>query len=212
MSPAGCPLTTAVAHDLKNRLVILGEELAQLKAMVLPPAATPHIASANEQAEQLTRKLVELLTVQQATDGGGLRATPREELPELFLEDMLVQTRALAGSRVRVVKQIDGELPSFWFFDAQLVRLALDSAIFNALRFARSRIVLGCRLHADGMLGFYVRDDGPGVQQQPAPSSTGLGLAVCEQVARAHRNRGHHGHSSLDNNDNGGAIFELKLP
>lgn len=209
---SGCPLTTAVAHDLKNRLVILGEELALLKAMALPPAAAPHLANANEQAEQLTRKLVELLTVQQATDGGGLRATPREELPELFLEDVLVQAQAMAGKRVRIVKQVEGELPSFWFFDAQLVRLALDSAIFNALRFARSRIVLGCRQHADGMLGFYVSDDGPGVQQQPSASSTGLGLAVCEQVARAHRNRGRQGHSSLDNNDNGGAIFELKLP
>lgn len=207
-----CPLTTAVAHDLKNRLVILGEALAQLKAMSLPPAAQRHVGSANEQAEQLTRKLVELLTVQQATDNGGLRASLHEELPELFLEDVLVQAQALAGTRIRIVKQVDGEPPSFWFFDAQLVRLALDSAIFNALRYAHSRIVLGCRLHADGMLGFYVRDDGPGVQQQPGPSSTGLGLAVCEQVARAHRNRGRHGHSSLDNNDNGGAIFELKLP
>jgi signal transduction histidine kinase len=207
-----CPLTTAVAHDLKNRLVILGEELAQLKAMGLPAAALRHVDTANEQAEQLARKLVELLTVQKATDDGGLRASLHEELPELFLEDVLVQAQALAGTRIRIVKQVDGELPSFWFFDAQLVRLALDSAIFNALRYAHSRIVLGCRLHADGMLGFYVLDDGPGVQQQPGPASTGLGLAVCEQVARAHRNRGRHGHSSLDNNDNGGAIFELKLP
>lgn len=207
-----CPLTTAVAHDLKNRLVILGEELAQLKAMALPAQAQQHVSSANEQAEQLTRKLVELLTVQKATDDGGLRASPHEELPELFLEDVLVQAQALAGTRIRIVKQVEGELPSFWFFDAQLVRLALDSAIFNALRHAHSRIVLGCRQHADGMLGFYVRDDGPGVQQQRGPTSTGLGLAVCEQVARAHRNRGRHGHSSLDNNDNGGAIFELKLP
>lgn len=207
-----CPLTTAVAHDLKNRLVILGEALAQLKAMSLPDGALQHVACANEQAEQLTRKLVELLTVQQAADDGGLRAHPREEAPELFLEDVLAQAQGLAGGRVTLVKRVEGDLPAFWFFDRQLVRLALDSAIFNALRFARSRIELGCRLHADGMLGFFVADDGPGVQQEPHAASTGLGLAVCDQVARAHRNRGRTGHSSLRNNDNGGALFELTLP
>jgi len=140
-----------------------------------------------------------------------LRGFPPNAINVYLAGDVIIDTASRrAGGRI--VKQVEGELPSFWFFDAQLVRLALDSAIFNALRYAHARIVLGCRLHADGMLGFYVSDDGPGVQQQPSPSSTGLGLAVCEQVARAHRNRGRHGHSSLDNNDNGGAIFELKLP
>jgi len=208
----GSALSTAVVHDLKNRLVILGEALAQLRAMALPAAAQRQVATANEQAEHLAHKLVELLTVQQATDRGGLRAAPREELPDLFLEDVLAQAQSLAGERVELVGELGHELPSFWFFDRQLVRLALDSAIFNALRFARSRVVLGCRRHDDGMLGFYVLDDGPGVQQHAHAASTGLGLALCEQVARAHRNRGQQGHSSLRNHDNGGAIFELRLP
>jgi signal transduction histidine kinase len=206
-------LAAAVAHDVKNRLVILGEELSRLAALPLPSSAQTHVSAANEQAMLLTAKLVEWLTVQKAADSGGLRAATHEEVPEFFLDDLLAEGRHLAGSRIDLVKQVDEELPMLWFFDRQLVKLALDSALHNALRFAHSRIELGVRL--DGaMLCFYVRDDGPGLQSEAgaAATSTGLGTSLCHEVARAHRNRGLSGHCALRDHANGGALFELYLP
>jgi len=203
-------LTAAVAHDVKNRLAILGEELARLRSLALEPEAQRHVAIASEQATQVTGKLIEFLTVQKATEAGGLRAAVHEELPELFLADVHAAALPLAAGRVELARRVE-DVPAFWFFDQHLVRLALDSALYNALRFAASRITLGCRMEG-GLLCFYVHDDGPGVQDEACETSTGLGRQLCDEVARAHRNRGRQGHSTLQNHDNGGAIFELHLP
>jgi K+-sensing histidine kinase KdpD len=204
-------LAAAVAHDVKNRLVILGEELAKLAALPLAEPARVHLAVANEQAMQVTSRLVEWLTVQKADVPGGLRATPREEVPEYFLADWHADAMCLAKGRVEIVREAGSDLPAFWFFDAQLVRLALDSALHNALRFATARITLGAAMK-DGRLIFSVHDDGPGVQTDGCATSTGLGSTVCRQVAMAHKNRGEQGHCDLRDHHAGGAIFELSLP
>jgi signal transduction histidine kinase len=204
-------LSAAVAHDVKNRLVFLGEELSKLAALDLPSEAQTHVANANQQAMLLTSKLVEWLTMQRASEQAGLRAVPHEEMPGLFLDGLQSQAVPLAGNRLQVVKE-EGELPDFWFYDPQLVRLALDSALHNALRFARTRITLGARM--DGAsLCFYVRDDGPGLAgATTGPASTGLGLKLCREVAHGHKNRGVHGHCTLRDHPGGGALFELYLP
>lgn len=204
-------VSALVAHDVKNRLVILGEELARLASLPLSAEAQGHVAVATEQAMLVTSKLVEWLTMQRAQQPGGLRAVPGEEVPEFFLADMHEQALPLAGSRIELVKEQAADLPGVWFFDAQLVRLALDSALHNALRFAERRIAIGARMEKQ-QLCFYVRDDGPGVQSDPAATSTGLGTALCEQVAKAHLNQGRTGSSVLRNDARGGAIFELFLP
>ena len=85
-------LSAAVAHDVKNRLVILGEELSKLAALSLPAEAQSHVANANQQAMLLTSKLVEWLTVQRASEESGLRAVPHEEMPGLFLDTLQSQT------------------------------------------------------------------------------------------------------------------------
>jgi len=204
-------LSSAVAHDVKNRLVILGEELAKLQSMSLPPEAKQRVDNANQQAMALTSKLVEWLTVQRATEEAGLRAVPHEEIPEAFLDDVHAQAVPLGSTRVRIEREASEVLPAFWFYDPQLVRLALDSALHNALRFAKARIVLGARMH-ENQLCFYVHDDGPGLGAAPSATSTGLGLKLCNEVARAHRNRGVHGHCTLRDHPDGGALFELFLP
>lgn len=206
-------LSASVAHDVKNRLVILGEELAKLASLTLPDEARAHVTSANQQAVMLTSKLIEWLTVQRASEGAGLRALPHEEVPELFLDDMHAQAKPLGAGRVQIVKHA-GELPSFWFYDTQLVRLAIDSAVHNALRFAKSRITLGARVEAGqgGRLCFYVHDDGPGVSSEASPTSTGLGRRLCREVALAHKNRGVYGECTLRDHPEGGALFELYLP
>lgn len=202
-------LSAAVAHDVKNRLVILGEELASLAALPLTAKAQAHVATAHLQTMMLTSKLVEWLTVQRASEGG-LRAVPHEEVPELFLEDLHSQALPLSAGCLEIVKEA-GELPNLWFYDPQLVRLAIDSALHNALRFARSRIVLGARMD-EGRLCFFVQDDGPGVGNETCFTSTGLGMKLCNEVAHAHQNRGVHGNCTLGDDPRGGAIFELYLP
>lgn len=203
-------LDAAIIHDIKNRLSILADELAQLNRLALPAAAGRHAAAAQEQSWLLNRKLVEYLTLQKVSDTEGLRAATREDTPALLLDEICADALTLAGGRLAISLNLEAA-PDFWFYDRYLVRLALDSAIYNALRFATTRITLGARSEADGLC-FFVHDDGAGLQTQPAGSSTGLGLRVCAAVAGAHRNKGRHGRSLLRNAEGGGAVFELHLP
>ncbi|QPF73719.1 HAMP domain-containing histidine kinase [Roseateles sp. DAIF2] len=203
-------LSALVVHDLKNRLAILTDELAKLGRLPLPEAAHAHARQANEQALMLTRRLMEFLTVHRAIEQGGLRASPAEEMPDALLMELAADAQMLLHGRLEVVQQFDDN-PPFWFYDRPLARLALDSALYNALRFARSRITLGLRV-TDGLLCFSVRDDGPGLQDTPASTSTGLGRLVCDEVARAHLNHGRQGRSVLRDHEEGGAVFELFLP
>jgi len=203
-------LSALVVHDLKNRLAILTDELAALGRLPLPAAALGHAQQASEQAQLLTRRLMEFLTAHRAAEQGGLRASPAEEMPDTLLLELAADAQTLLHGRLEVRQQFDDN-PPFWFFDRQLARLALDSAIYNALRFARSRITLGLRV-AGPELCFYVWDDGPGLQSKPASTSTGLGRLVCDEVARAHLNHGRQGRAVLRDHEQGGALFELFLP
>ena len=203
-------LDAAVIHDVKNRLAILADELTRLSGLDLPPDARRHANAADDQARHITRKLVEYLTLRRAADPGGLRADSREDTPALVLEELAADAASLTGGRLAVVVEASNA-PDFWFYDRYLVLLALDSALYNALRFAGTRVTVGITGKPDGIC-FYVRDDGPGIQNKPGASSTGLGLRVCEAVARAHRNKGVQGWSLLRNDRSGGAVFELHLP
>jgi len=203
-------LDAAVIHDLKNRLAILAGELARLNELDLPPEARRHALAAQEQADAVTHKLVAYLTLRRAAAPDGLRANTQEDTPALLLDELQAEALLLAGGRVEVLVDAAGA-PDFWFYDRHLVLLALDSALYNALRFARSRITLRASTTAGGIC-FSIRDDGPGVQATPDASSTGVGLRVCEAVAAAHRNRGIPGHCTLRSERDGGAVFELHLP
>lgn len=203
-------LAAAVVHDVKNRLVILGDELAKLNRLPLSPEAHRHAAAANEQSTLLTRKLVAFLTAQTVSGAAGFRPAIQEESPALFLEEMRAEALALLAGRIELVVEM-ADVPAYWFFDRNLVGLAMDSALHNALRFATSRIRLGCYAGLDHLC-FYVRDDGPGVQADACATSTGLGRLLCDEIAKCHRNNGRQGRSTLRNHAEGGAVFELHLP
>ena len=99
------------------------------------------------------------------------------------------------------------------FFDEHLVTLALEAALRNAMRFASSRIEIGC-VQRDGFLVFSILDDGPGVGvgAKEKIASTGLGMGLCNVIAAAHIKDENSGVAVLRNSAGGGALFELRLP
>ena len=111
------------------------------------------------------------------------------------------------------------EAPQLAFYDEPLVRLVLLDALYNGLRHARQRLVLGARAEGAGVC-FFVRDDGegfpPAMLANPLPLSplsregTGLGLALARRVAAAHR--GSHGCGEVRLANQPGGCFSLCLP
>lgn len=198
-------LAAIIIHDIKNSLGVLEGELRRLSEDE-PRAQQPHVTCL-----ALQEKLIAFLTLYKA-DSQGLRAQVEAVSPLDFLEALL---REHAGNRnghgVDIV--IDqANMPLIGFFDEHLVALALEAALQNASRFARTRIALGCVKNPDGGLIFTVRDDGPGIGTQEKKQSTGLGMDLCNAIATAHNKENQQGEARLSNHPDGGALFELCLP
>jgi signal transduction histidine kinase len=213
-----------LAHDLKNALGLLEADLEHLAAEPDPGDAR----RAHHRCREVRQRLVMMLTVAGSGDGrpDALPAWPTDESPADFLHAVARGALALRPD-VRLSVTIAPGTPPFWTFDVHLVRLALDAALHNAMRFARHRIELRAALR-EGGLRLAVLDDGPGPGGQPvadisgfARRSTGLGMTLCRAVASAHHCGGRPG--SADLHAGGlpaapgqppavGATFELWLP
>ncbi len=208
-----------IAHDLKNALGSLEAELAalpQLGDLALQQAAS---AQAHRHCQALRQEFIHFLTLYTA-ETGELRPLCEDESPAQLLEALAHQWQArLQAEGVTLAVTVQPPLPApqaappFWYLDRRLVRLALDAAIHNATRFARSQVSLSCRQEADWLV-ISVQDDGPGLNHGPtdARSGTGLGTALAQAVAQVHRLGERCGRITLQNTSPTGAQFSLWLP
>lgn len=202
-----------IAHDLKNALGGLEGELAELIDQPTPVMAQ----RAHLHCAELRRQFIQFLTLYGArTDG--LRALCEDESP---LDLLRALQRAwsiklqMEGNPIQVATQAVSmdTAPAFWYFDHRLVQLALDAAIHNAVRFARTRVEIGVT-QADGWLVWTVHDDGPGLDADDPghANATGLGTALAEAVAAAHSHSGRHGRIQLSSSPGQGTTFTMALP
>ena len=207
MSPESVAL---VVHDLKNEL---GALEGALHALALQPDAE-RATEAHHQCQDLRARLVSFLTLYGRSDE--LRAHCEDESPAELLE-ALRQRCAARAPRLTVRVPVSVDLPPYAFFDRRLLSLALEAALHNAARFARSSIELGARVQGHELV-FTIDDDGPGLDHDDdhscdeATQNTGLGTELCKAVARAHGLAAADGGVSLSNRPQGGARFEIRLP
>jgi signal transduction histidine kinase len=197
-------LAAIIVHDIKNALGMLESEL---RVMTQDPTSERAVA-AHEACVGMRDKLIGFLTLYKASSQG-LHANVDAVSPEDFLNGML-RHRTSTRSDLRI--ELDtSAMPPYAYFDENLVELALDAALQNASRFARSTVTLGCR-QIDDDLVFSVSDDGPGLGTAEAKPSTGLGMELCSAIAQAHKKSGRCGSVSLQNGAHGGAVFSMRLP
>jgi signal transduction histidine kinase len=209
-------LSALVVHDLKNRLAVHEQRLTELLAA--HPDLAAELGPLRTDAVALQRRLVAFLTLYRA-DAHGLAANEQEEDPARALAQAARFGRTIAA-RQEIEVQVDAShAPADWFFDAYLIGLALEAAVDNAARYARSTIRLSARCE-DGWLVLAVEDDGPGLDGEPDTATdgerTGLGTELCRTVARLHTNDGRCGELRLldlwDGEGASGTRFELRLP
>lgn len=201
-------LAATVIHDLKNELAILTGSLSALRESAAGTLMEADAQRSCAIAAKLSQNLVSFLTVYRAEEQG-LPVRLMDHNPEDFLRD-LQNGLILPANAPRVSVVMSEPAAAFWFYDAYLVQLAIDAAVQNAVRFARSAVTLSAYMR-DGYLIFRVEDDGAGLHAPGAPS-TGLGTTLCAAIAKAHRKGGLSGKVVLKNRPQGGAMFELWLP
>jgi signal transduction histidine kinase len=198
-------LAAVIVHDIKNALGVLQGELEE---MTSNPTREQAVA-AHETCTTLRDKLIGFLMLYKASTQG-LHAQVEAVNPEDFLNG-LIRTRASARPEVGI-SVVAQDMPVLGFFDENLVGLALEAALQNATRFARSSIEIGCTHDSEGYLVFTIRDDGPGLGAKEDKPSTGLGMELCNAIAQAHCKGDRKGSVSLDNHPEGGAVFHMRLP
>ena len=197
-------LAAIIVHDIKNAIAVLEGEL---RDMTTDPCRQRAL-QAHDTCLTLQEKLIGFLTLYKASSQG-LTARIDAYCPEDFLNALL---RQLPAVRPEVSVNVDTrDMPVVGFFDEILVGLALEAAMQNAMRFARSRIDVGCRPF-DGGLVFTIHDDGAGVGAKEEAPSTGLGMDLCKAIAEAHGKLARKGSVLLSNHPEGGALFELRVP
>ncbi len=213
----GTDLYAALIHELKNDLGLLSMTIDGIPRQ----GETEHDATVDA-AQLLCQSVVDRL--QQAlliyrTIDQPIRPAIDAWSPQDAVHEIRDRAAALARGRIRVEAALTPDVPEIWFFDRDLVEMALINAIHNSLAHARSTLRIEASM-TDGCLALTVRDDSPGYPQHILASAaanvpcrskgTGLGLQFSRLIAHSHDNQGRRGELRLHNDQ--GAVFCLLLP
>ncbi len=213
-------LLAGISHDLRTPLTTIvgaATSLLEQEGRLDEARRAALTRGLLDEARRLHGLMSDLLDLARLEDGA-VQLQP-EWCPA---DDLVAEALALLEPRLHthdVVQEVPAE--AIVWCDPRLVQQALFNLVDNALRHtpAGSRVRIAVRT-APGRCELVVADNGPGLppgqeeavlrkftrgQAEPARSGFGLGLAICQAVARLHE-------GGLQARSEGGACFTLWLP
>lgn len=177
--------------------------------------------SARMVTRRLSDRLGQLVLLERLARPGGVR--PDAWSPLELVEELEHEAVALAGDRLAIEVRAADLVPQYWFFDRELVSMALFNALHSALVYARAALQLEFRME-NGYFGFGIQDDAgsfPDALLADAPlgvergecNGNALGIHFARLVAASHAAEGRRGRVELVNRPEGaGTRFTLWLP
>jgi two-component system, OmpR family, sensor kinase len=208
------------SHELRSPLAMLRTEL-ELIARERPTGSALQSAagSAIEETDRLTRLADDLLLLARADDHALALRRTSASTTELLQQAADRVRRQATGAGIQV--SVEASPEAHVDVDPDRIAQALDNLLANALRYARSHVVLSGR--AQGTLAeLHVADDGPGFPPDFLPHAwerfaradaartedgVGLGLAIVRTIAEAHG-----GEAQVRNRASGGADVWISVP
>ncbi|WP_137169818.1 sensor histidine kinase KdpD [Marinomonas sp. FW-1] len=210
-------ILASAIHESKNQVGTLLYQLQSLKeSMVSKDANQKKIVSIEESLKKLNDEWVEYLYLYKlASDGYDLHADTF--LLDEFLDDQVFALQPSANARnLELGYACNESLTSV--FDERLMTAVVSTAVYNAFRFAKSKIIINAK-QENNFLVISVEDDGPGFKQtddEPddfLEGNTGLGLYFAELSASAHLAGNARGYIKKDSSASlGGASLIVYLP
>ena len=193
--------TNVVSHDLRNPLSV-AKGRAELLASEVD--ADEHTAVLTRNLERMDAIIADLLTL--ARDGEALGATESVRLDTVVTDCW--ETVATPGAELVVTTDPERRLSA----DQSRLRQLFENLYRNAVEHGGEDVTITVGDLDDG---FYVADDGPGVDGDAAgqiftpgystsEAGTGFGLSIVDQIVAAHGWRVQHTSS-----ESGGARFEI---
>ncbi|MBR7888602.1 HAMP domain-containing histidine kinase [Marinomonas sp. A79] len=183
-------ILASAIHESKNQVGTLLYQLQGLKEGVANKE--PHhkkIVVIEESLKKLNDEWVEYLYLYRlASDGYELHVDTF--LLDEFLDDQVFALQPSATAKnLSLEYRCDADLTGT--FDERLMTAVVSTAVYNALRFAKSKILISA-IQENGYLLLAIEDDGVGFKPKPEQEeaflegNTGLGLYFAELSAAAH--------------------------
>jgi len=212
-------------HEMKNSLAALiqahGQWVGQLEEA---QRGTPEQGVIDYEFAHLNGRLVQLLGLYKL----GVNQLPlRPDYHELddFIEAQLAFHQEVLVSRGISARYSVDDFGLPGFFDRELIGSVVSNVVINAIRYARSEVLITAG-QVGGQLVITVNDDGAGFPEtmiehqsdyvlgiNQSSGSTGLGLYFAANIARQHQRQGVHGHIEIANGGElGGGLFSIYLP
>ncbi|MEZ8472590.1 sensor histidine kinase [Vibrio cyclitrophicus] len=191
-------LTNAVAHELRTPIFRIQWQAEMLKDTPLNESQQETVDSIVEDTEEMEKMVDELLYYAK------LDSCDLENLQQpLEINDLLddAMTRWIKDTELDINLSLP-EQPYEILADEILLNRALDNLVRNAMKFARSQVLIEASAHQE-QLKIAVHDDGDGVTQDhqarlfepfyvgdkarnKAKSGHGLGLSIVEKICAQH--------------------------
>lgn len=214
----------STVHDMKNSLSLLGSQLDSIAQRLSDDDANKEcVAGIRYESSRINLSLMQLLSLYKI-DSQQFHVQVSEVEVADFIEDCVAAHQQVANSK-GISIDIDCDDSLIWFFDPDLVGIAVNNVIGNSVRYTRSKLSVRVRL-LDQRLLIEISDDGEGypeiMLQDPehfmqninySTGSTGLGLFFSATVAHFHQRKGNQGSIKLTNDSPlGGGCFSILLP
>ncbi len=214
----------STVHDMKNSLSLLMGELDTISQKLEAESENLQtISTIRYESSRINQSLIQLLTLYKL-DNNQLSIQKLEVEVADFIEDCVAAHSLLAANKGIQLDIICDDM-MIWFFDPDMVGIAINNILGNSIRYTHSRIVISINL-IEGHLVIQIDDDGSGYPenmiQNPgdfikntnySTGSTGLGLFFSATVAQYHQREGRQGRINLKNGgDLNGGCFQIVLP
>ena len=216
----------STVHDMKNSLAMLGESLNQILNehcdLQKNKKAKKDIGIVQYESNRVNNSLMQLLALYKL-ENEQLPYNPNyHNLYDFIEEQTIILAELLEAKDIQCNVNVDESIDAF--FDANLLAIAVENVIGNAIRYTNSTININCFI--DDYLIIQINDDGQGYPQKmidlqgsymqsinQSTGSTGLGLFFSEKIAFMHQNKSKTGFIELKNGGElKGGLFELHLP
>lgn len=213
----GTDFYAALIHELKNSLSLLSMTIDTIPAQGDPAFDEP-VDSSRLLCQDVVDRLQQALLIYKAANQQ-IHPNIDAYSPHDLVDAINARAETLSHGRLRIESEIGPDVPAIWFFDRDLIEMALINAIQNSLNYAHTKVVIEASL-IEGCLALIVRDDSEGYPDHVLDSvatntayratGTGLGLQFSRLIAHSHDNQGRSGELRLYNDQ--GAVFCLLLP
>ncbi|VVE13117.1 two-component sensor histidine kinase [Pandoraea pneumonica] len=212
-------LTNGISHELRTPLARLRFALEVLRDPSSPADACEQALESIDQDVTELDELIDMSLTFARLEYSSLQShVEATSVANWFAAQVQDATLLYADRDITLETELDASLQVV--MDKRLMSYAMRNLLRNASRYAASRIVVGLRLR-HGNVEIYVEDDGPGIPESERKrifdafvrldrrtGGYGLGLAITEQVLRAHHGRV----VATDPMTLGGARFEMSWP